>query len=313
MRKIFFRCIICSLFFFATFSFFSCTSIRTVNYEIEKEKIENEFRILQISDFHSNDFGKEQEKLITKVKESNPNIIVITGDLFDHRMKEKKYFPNVEALLIGLKDLCPIFFVTGNHDFINLELEEKYSLLEKYGVKILHDEVVLLSREDGSIVIAGIHDPYFDLGQEIKRLMKDKKEKYRARLAELSKKTEEKILEIGKENIVFTLLLAHRPEYVKDYDQYSFDIILSGHAHGGQWRFPPLINGLYAPGQGMFPKYAGGKYTLKNEHGTIMIVSRGLSYQQPKLARIGNPPELVLIKVIKETEKSQGKRKVLKK
>ena len=94
------------------------------------------------------------------------------------------------------------------------------------------------------------------------------------------------------------MLLVHRPEYVNDYVKYDFDVILAGHAHGGLWRFPPFINALYAPGQGMFPKYAGGKYVLKNNARSVMIVSRGLSYQQPKIVRIFNNPELTLIRVI---------------
>ena len=161
---------------------FSCRTIKTVQYEIEKEKTETEFRILQISDFHSNDFGKNEEKIITKIKNAKPHLIVITGDLFDHRQKEKKYFPNVELLLQGIQNLCPIFFVTGNHDFIDLRLDEKYSLLQNYGVQILHDEATTLSHENNIIIIAGIHDPYFDLGENIKRIMKDQKEKYRERL-----------------------------------------------------------------------------------------------------------------------------------
>ena len=279
---------------------FSCRTIKTVQYEIEKEKTETEFRILQISDFHSNDFGKNEEKLITKIKNAKPHLIVITGDLFDHRQKEKKYFPNVELLLQGIQNLCPIFFVTGNHDFIDLRLDEKYSLLQNYGVQILHDEATTLSHENNIIIIAGIHDPYFDLGENIKRIMKDQKEKYRERLQKLSEKTDTLISSLGKDSILCTILLAHRPEYFNDYEKYSFDIIFAGHAHGGQWRFPPLNNGIYAPGQGMFPKYAGGKYVLKNNNSTIMIVSRGLSYQQPRVARIGNPPELVLVRIIKK-------------
>ncbi len=59
----------------------------------------------------------------------------------------------------------------------------------------------------------------------------------------------------------FTVLLAHHPERIHAYLQYPCDLILCGHAHGGQWRIPYLINGLYAPQQGFIPKYAGGYYS----------------------------------------------------
>ena len=93
---------------------------------------------------------------------------------------------------------------------------------------------------------------------------------------------------------MFTLLLAHRPEFFDVYTQYDFDLVLSGHAHGGQWRIPGLINGLFSPNQGWFPKYAGGRY---GEDGTIMIVSRGLANNVGAIPRIFNPPELVVVEI----------------
>lgn len=74
------------------------------------------------------------------------------------------------------------------------------------------------------------------------------------------------------------------------YLEYPFDLILSGHTHGGQVRLP-FINGLYAPNQGIFPRYGGGLYK-HNE--TTHIISRGLSVMRFP-PRIGNPPELVII------------------
>jgi predicted MPP superfamily phosphohydrolase len=93
---------------------------------------------------------------------------------------------------------------------------------------------------------------------------------------------------------LLTVLLAHRPEYIDSYLDYDFDLILSGHAHGGQWRIPLLINGLYAPNQGWFPKYAGGRYELGN---STFIVSRGLAKESVRVPRIFNPPELVVIDI----------------
>lgn len=97
------------------------------------------------------------------------------------------------------------------------------------------------------------------------------------------------------DKLFFTLLLAHRPEYIDHYLDYNFDLILSGHAHGGQWRLPGIINGLYAPNQGLFPKYAGGQYNI---NGTVFIVSRGLSRESTRIPRIFNRPELVIIDIV---------------
>ena len=276
----------------------SCRTVRTVSYDVEEERVSSEIRIVQISDFHSNDFGKDEIKIIEKIRKTRPDIIAITGDLFAEKMKGDKPFKNVESLLAGICDLCPGFFVTGNHDFSDLHIEKKYAMLERYGFKVLHDEAVSLDFAQGTVVISGVEDPYFGLGERAARRVGDDRVSYRARLAAVAQKTDALVRSFAADgcSVLFTLLLAHRPEYVNDYVKYDFDVILAGHAHGGQWRFPPFINGLYAPGQGMFPKYAGGKYTLKN--GTVMIVSRGLSYQQPKIVRIFNNPELTLIRVI---------------
>ena len=92
------------------------------------------------------------------------------------------------------------------------------------------------------------------------------------------------------------LLIAHFPEQIDEYLKGNFDIVLSGHAHGGQWRIPGLIDGVYAPGQGLFPKYTSGVYM----HGdTAHIVSRGLWKPSTLIAvpRVFNRPELVIIDI----------------
>ena len=96
---------------------------------------------------------------------------------------------------------------------------------------------------------------------------------------------------------LYKILIAHRPENIETYKKYSFDLVLSGHTHGGQIRIPGIVNGLYAPNQGIFPKYAGGFYI----HGHLThIISRGLS-KKFMLPRPGNPPELVIITIESET------------
>ena len=90
----------------------------------------------------------------------------------------------------------------------------------------------------------------------------------------------------------YTILLAHRPELLDVYSQYDFDLVLAGHAHGGQWRIPGILNGLWAPNQGLFPAHAGGRY---EQDGTVMIVSRGLARESTWVPRWYNRPELVII------------------
>ena len=101
-------------------------------------------------------------------------------------------------------------------------------------------------------------------------------------------------LEKNRDKAAYSILLSHRPEYYETYKKYGYDLVLSGHAHGGQWRIPGILNGLYAPHQGLFPDYAGGAYDYP---GGTLVVSRGLDRWGIKLPRIFNRPELVIIEV----------------
>ena len=92
----------------------------------------------------------------------------------------------------------------------------------------------------------------------------------------------------------FTVLMAHRPELNDKYAAAGFDLVVSGHAHGGQVRIPGLLNGLYAPNQGILPSYAGGEYRIGE---MALIVSRGLARESTRLPRVFNRPELVMIEI----------------
>lgn len=256
---------------------------------------ETKIRILQISDFHSNDFGKNEEKLLKLIYQSQPDLIVLTGDIFDFEQKKLKPVKNVELLLDGIKDLCPFYYVTGNHEYYRYHNNEYGYMIEKAGGTSLSDEALLIQINNQNLIMAGLNDPFSDLTPEERLKDKDNKEAYEARVLLLWEKVQE--LQKTNENTL-KILLAHRPEYIEKYKETGFDLVLSGHAHGGQWRAPG-INGLYAPMQGLFPKHAGGKYEYKTDNGKItMIVSRGLSYQQPRLPRILNNPELVIIDIV---------------
>lgn len=270
-------------------SLFSCTYIRVPEYELG-EPGKGEIRIAHVSDLHSNDYGGKDGLLARTIRETHPDLIVMTGDIFDIDMGVDKTFANVRDFMAGIAGLCPIYYVLGNHEFY---ADEKpfLSAIDSYGATVLTDETVTVSIAGRPLVIAGLADPLLDLTREQRiEKKKDAKEAYLKRLSVLARKAGELKASCGCPAI----LLAHRPEYIEDYAQYEFDLIFSGHAHGGQWIFPGLVNGLYAVGQGFFPRYAGGLYTLA---GTKFIVSRGLSYLCPAFPRFGNPPELPLVRL----------------
>lgn len=281
------------LILFSALLFVSCASVKvpkyTINYGSKKT-----VKIIQISDFHSNDFGKNEEKLISKIRDEQPDVIFITGDLFEYKFKEKG-IENVKKLLVGIQGVCPFYFVSGNHEYYYGHSNECAYLIEEYGGTVLSNRVVQTNINGIDFVIAGIEDPiFFVLPEERKRDAKND-EAFLSKMKEISKVAAETPGE-------FYVLLAHRPEYINEYKADGiYNLILSGHAHGGQWRLPPFINGLYAPGQGLFPKYAGGRYDFKDDKkNSTFIVSRGLSHQEPFFPRIFNQIELVEILIQSE-------------
>ena len=252
----------------------SCTSIATQTYNLQTPlfKEQSSIKLILISDLHNTKHGTNQEKLINLVKEAQPDLILITGDITD----EISSIKGTRMLLSGISGIAPIYYVTGNHEYMTKKIDTIREELASFGVNILSDTYVKLEINKNEIIIAGIEDPY--------------KKKYETQDYNQREIMEAEFRELDGVHI-YKILLAHRPELIELYKQYSFDLVLSGHAHGGQVIIPNAINGLYAPHQGFFPKYAGGLYTHDD---LTHIVSRGLSINF-FLPRIFNSPELVVI------------------
>ena len=231
------------------------------------------FRIAQVSDLHNAELGKDNNKLIEKLNECEPDIIVLTGDLIDSN------HTNLEVALSFARQavkIAPCYFVTGNHEaWVGSQYEELKTSLENAGVTVLQDEAIELNYGDECIQLIGLNDPDF---------------------SERDSFLSESILEtkLSQVNISngFTILLSHRPEYFNVYQNKNIDLVLSGHAHGGQFRLP-FLGGVIAPNQGLFPKYDAGIYT---ENGTTMIVSRGIGNSIIPV-RINNRPEIIIIEL----------------
>lgn len=229
----------------------------------------NGFKIAHVSDLHNSKIGNT--KAIDLLKEGNPDIIAITGDLVDSRRT------NVDRALAFIEQavkIAPCYYCTGNHE---AQLEEEHNLkqrLSTLGVTVLDDKKVEIDRNGDKLVLMGIDDPIF------------KEEMYS------SEKVAVKSILDGLVEVAdgFTMLLSHRPELFEVYADYGIDLVLSGHVHGGQIRLP-FIGGLYGPSQGLFPKYDAGAY-CKDE--TTMYVSRGVGNSAFPL-RFNNRPEIILI------------------
>ncbi len=223
------------------------------------------FRIIQISDLHNKEFGKKSSRLLKVLAKAKPDIIVITGDLVDRRRTD------IKAALEFIKrasELAPIYYVTGNHEY-SLDRWEWDSLMDglmKYQVRLLDNRIVHLEKNrDGGFYLMGLSE-----GNQ----------------ADDTLKTLCSHAEADKLQIVLT----HEPQYIDSYRQSDADIIFAGHAHGGQFRLP-ILGGLIAPGQGIFPKYTSGAHRAGH---TTLIISRGLGNSVVPI-RLFNRPEVVTV------------------
>jgi predicted MPP superfamily phosphohydrolase len=242
----------------------SNTRISTEEYEIYDLAIPYAFdgyRIVQLSDVHAAEFGENNEKLLNAVREAQPDIIVITGDMIDADDQNEV----TKTLLSGLTDISPVYYVTGNHEWDSGGLNELFDTLDSLGVTALRNEYVRLELGAASIVLAGAEDPNGPAD-----MMKPEELVRRIRQAEGNS---------------FLVMLNHRNDRLDLYASLGVDLVLCGHAHGGLIRLP-FTDGLIGPKREWLPEFTNGIYT-KNE--TKMLVSRGIGNQTGYPRFLNNP------------------------
>lgn len=247
----------------ALFVRFNNSCIKTTFYGVNTGKLSQSVRIVHLSDLHGKSFGRRNEKLIAKVKKLTPDFIAITGDII-HKYTERNIRTALEAVS-ALSLIAPVLYVSGNHELRGLKYRLFKKQLQEAGALVLDD----CTEDICGLTVAGLKCSSQKNGT-VSRLAPSNSE------------------ENGKR---VNLLLAHKPHFFGDYANLGFDLILSGHAHGGQWRIPFTKIGIYAPGQGLFPKLTSGIHSIGE---TKMIISRGLGNSECPL-RLFNRPEIVVI------------------
>lgn len=248
--------------------------IDVTDYVIHTKKINHDIRFCVIADLHCRRYGENQSKIKEIVDKMKPDAIIIPGDLFDVDRDYEISFELIDAL-----EGYPIYFTSGNHDiYLKDEIEGLRQRLHDKGVHVLEDERCLFAKGLDTVEIYGMKDQ----GRSVK--MKGKDLKY---------------LFYSDD---YRILISHRPEYEEFYKNVDCDLIISGHAHGGQFRIPFINKGIYAPQQGFFPKYCDGVHKMKNSN---LVISRGLASGDPRIPRLFNDPEIVFI-TLKPKEKKQS-------
>lgn len=242
-------------------------------YTVVSPKLTAEVRLAVVADFHSSD---NADDVVAMVASCAPDAVLLVGDLFDDDTQNRPTERTL-SLMRQLSAQYPCYYVSGNHEAWTGEMDALYQQTEEAGVTVLRMSSGVLTVRGQRIALCGIPDPY----EMVFSGAPDTEEQIRQAMENV-------------DSADFTVLLAHRPELLAKYAQFPLDLVVSGHAHGGQVRIPGVLNGLYAPNQGWFPKLAGGAYT---QDGTTLIVSRGLAVRT-RLPRIFNRPEVVLVRCV---------------
>jgi predicted MPP superfamily phosphohydrolase len=241
-------------------------------YAVETAKAAD-VRFALVSDLHAARYGEGQADLLRLIRDQKPDAILMAGDMIDDASSNESTLEFMQ----GAAGIAPCFYAAGSHDLWSKQYDDCVRAMKGWGIAILDGDTASLVVRGKRVTISGIGDPtYGGYPDDRERYLGDLK----AGFSSLDPET-------------FNVLIAHRPDYIAEYAKYPFDLVVSGHTHGGQVRVPLILNGLFAPDQGWFPKYAGGLYRVGD---TTMIVSRGLSYY-PRIPRVFNPPEVCVVTV----------------
>ena len=233
-------------------------SVEKFNIGTNKIALDNGYKIAHVSDYHNTKNKLLNEAVVSSLKEEKPDIIVLTGDLVDCRKTDIQKGVDFVSEII---EIAPVYYVTGNHE-CNVSIDSQSAFdnlieeLEALGVNTLRGAGSVITLPDNEkINIFGIDDPYFHCGSA----------------SEVKDATASLCSELAIDKNEFNILLAHHPEQLDVYSEYNFDLVYSGHAHGGQGRLFGI--GLIAPDQGLFPEYTSGLYKVNR---TTLVVSRGV-------------------------------------
>lgn len=244
-------------------------ALQTTEYEIFSEKLPDSFdgfRIVQLSDLHGAEFSEENAQLISEVCALAPDIIALTGDF----VTDDSDIGTLRALLPALSAICPVYFISGNHEYGSGLAAEVKNIAADAGIKYLSNEFSAISRGEDCIILGGVEDP----------------------LAYAEMLTPEELADAmcTASPEAFRILLGHRNYWMREYPGLPVDLILCGHAHGGLIRIPG-IGGLIGTDRQLFPDYEAG---LFDNGAYTMIVSRGLGNSVP-VPRFLNRPEIVCV------------------
>lgn len=262
------------------FFYYQNNIVDVTNYDHKSTDVNDEIKIVQLSDLHSKPFNK----VIAITENIKPDIIAITGDYINDHCKNKA---KMLEMAKRLSQIATVFYITGNHERRLDNFDSLMNELSSCGFNVLLNEVDSINVNNSTINILGLDENQADFAD------------YKARKngTFIYQDMSPYFVELENKD-GFKLVLSHFPENFEaveenNYSQYNFDLQLSGHAHGGQFILP-LIGPVFSPGQGIKPKYARGSFGSRPR----LIVSRGLGNAEFPF-RLFNHPQINVIHINK--------------
>jgi predicted MPP superfamily phosphohydrolase len=268
-------------------------------YEVRTDKLSRDLTMVLLADLHGYSYGRNNEKLIAAIDEIDPDAVLCAGDMFTAReINGKVHTEQGELLLKNLASRYPVYMASGNHEEkIKVYSQEYGNLFERYretlkraGVVYLENESVYMTPFDSKgekgpqgkdrVRISGLELELSFFRKMVKREMGP--DVLPGKLGEIK----------ASDRDAFNILIAHNPQYFKEYANWGADLTVSGHVHGGIVRLP-FLGGVISPAIVFFPRYDGGKFT---KDGRYMILSRGLGTHTIHF-RLFNPAEVSVIKI----------------
>ncbi len=255
-------------------------ALQTEHYTLASDKLTESVRIVFVSDLHNCTYGgSDQSGIWEKIQAEQPDLVLFGGDAVD----QYGGTANALRLMEMTKEAYPCAYTSGNHEVDRRDTEEFYDAVEALGVPVLHGNGMDVTVNGQELRISGfIHaNENYDQFKSCCQSLDDDR---------------------------YNVLLVHQPEQfastVEKCTEYGTqaDLVLSGHAHGGQWRIPKLLEqGLLAPDQGLFPEFTCGQRTQGD---TVQITSRGLAkpFRMLLIPRIFNRPELSVVEILPDEQ-----------
>lgn len=252
----------------------SLHAFKITRYEYKNKTITSPFTAVQLSDLHSHEFGKDNQRLIRKIADERPDVIFVTGDMLNDDEESTR---SIESLIRELKEIAPVYYSLGNHELAYMKKDNQLvDKLKNAGATILDQDYVDTEIRGQKVRIGGVYGYVLANGNQ--------------------DDTEQRFMKAFEDTEQLKILLSHIPEGLllwKSMEYWDVDLVFSGHVHGGQVRIP-FVGGLFDPEEGYFPTYTKGMFECGN--GTI-VLSAGLGSSQ-SIPRVNNIPEIVICRCV---------------